>query len=256
MKLVINNHCHCKGELIRPYSLNKGFTLIEILIAMTLLSIMVMLLFASLKICADSWEKGEAKINQVNKMAVVYNFFQRHLAVAKPLWNDLNPNERSFAFQGKEQALQFVSAFPASAKRAGLQLFTLTLEQKDGQASIKVKIVPFFPVAKDKQWREEEVILMDRIAQFNLSYFGSEDGASDPVWLTEWLDKDHQPDLVKINMSIVNDESETADDILVFPEMIVAIKMIVDNSAMEGIQADDLVEENNSNNNNTVDTTE
>jgi general secretion pathway protein J len=218
---------------------------------MTLLSVMVMLLFASLKICADSWEKGEAKINQVNKMAVVYNFFQRHLAVAKPLWNESNPNERSFAFQGKEQALQFVSAFPASAKRAGLQLFTIALDQKDGQAVIKVKIVPFFNSAKNKQWREEEVILIKRVSQFNLNYFGSEDGASDAMWLSEWLDKDRQPDLVKINMSIINDETETVDDVLFFPEMIIPIRMIVDNSGVEAIQADESVDESNSDDNNT-----
>ena len=37
---------------------SKGFTLIEVLIALTLLSIMVVLLFTSLKICAYCWEKG------------------------------------------------------------------------------------------------------------------------------------------------------------------------------------------------------
>ncbi len=57
----------------------QGFTLIEVLIAMTLLSMMMVLLFASLKICADSWEKGENKINEVNEFAVVYYFFNQHL---------------------------------------------------------------------------------------------------------------------------------------------------------------------------------
>ncbi len=54
----------------------RGFTLIEVLIAMTLLSIMVVLLFSSLRICAQSWEQGENKITEVNEVAVVYNFFQ------------------------------------------------------------------------------------------------------------------------------------------------------------------------------------
>jgi general secretion pathway protein J len=58
-----------------PNSLHQGFTLIEVLIAMTLLGIMVVLLFSSLKICADSWEKGESKITDVNEVAVVFNFF-------------------------------------------------------------------------------------------------------------------------------------------------------------------------------------
>ena len=95
---------------------------------MTLLSIMVVLLFSSLKICADSWEKGESKITDVNEVAVVYNFFQRHLSVAKPLWNDLSEEEeKTFSFQGNAHSLQFISAFPASAGRSGLQLFSLDL---------------------------------------------------------------------------------------------------------------------------------
>ncbi|HEY8220174.1 MAG TPA: prepilin-type N-terminal cleavage/methylation domain-containing protein, partial [Methylobacter sp.] len=61
---------------------NAGFTLIEVLIAMTLLSLMVVLLFSSLRICAQSWEQGENKIAEVNEVAVVYNFFQKHLASA------------------------------------------------------------------------------------------------------------------------------------------------------------------------------
>jgi general secretion pathway protein J len=63
----------------------NGFTLIEMLIAISLLGIMVVLLFASLRIAAESWNSGEAKISEVNKKAVVYQFFKRHLSNVKPL---------------------------------------------------------------------------------------------------------------------------------------------------------------------------
>jgi hypothetical protein len=52
-------------------------------------------------------------------------------------------------------------------------------------------------------------------------------------------------------MSIINDETETADDVLFFPEMIIPIRMIVDNSGAEAIQADESVDESNSDDNNT-----
>ncbi len=73
----------------------KGFTLIEVLIGLTLLSIMVVLLFTSLKICADSWERGEKKIASVNEMAVVYHFFQEHLSVTKPILNETAGEEKT-----------------------------------------------------------------------------------------------------------------------------------------------------------------
>jgi general secretion pathway protein J len=171
----------------------RGFTLIEVLIAMTLLSIMVVLLFSSLKICADSWEKGESKITDVNEVAVVYNFFQRHLSVAKPLWNDFSGEEKTFSFQGKAQSMQFVSAFPASAARSGLQLFSIELQTEDNDQFINVTLTPFFPIAEGEKWHKEEVSLIEHVSDFTLAYFGSDDGVSEGSWREEWLNKEIQP---------------------------------------------------------------
>ena len=195
----------------------NGFTLIEVLIAMTLLSMMVVLLFSSLKICADSWEKGESKITEVNEIAVVYNFFQRHLSEVKPLWNDLSEEEKTFSFQGKAQSLQFVSAFPASAGRSGLQLFYIELQEEDNEQVIKVTLTPFFPVAEGEEWHKEEVSLIKHVSDFNLAYFGSDDEESEATWRNEWLDKGAQPRLVKISIGLEND--------IYWPEMIIDLKV-------------------------------
>jgi general secretion pathway protein J len=197
---------------------SKGFTLIEVLIAMTLLSIMVVLLFTSLKICADSWEKGESKITDVNDVAVVYNFFQRHLSEAKPLWNDLSSDEeKTFSFQGKAQSLQFVSAFPASASRSGLQLFSIDSQEEDNVPVVKVTLTPFFPVAEGEEWHKEEVTLIKHVSEFTLAYFGSDDGVSEGSWEDEWLDKEVLPQLVKINIELENG--------IFWPEMIIDLKI-------------------------------
>ena len=208
----------CRSFNLTPCTLSqRGFTLIEVLIAMTLLSMMVVLLFGSLKICADSWEKGESKITDVNEVAVVYNFFQRHLSVAKPLWNDLSDEEKTFSFQGKAQSLQFVSAFPASAGRSGLQLFSIELQKEDNEQVINVTITPFFRVAEGEEWHKEEVSLVRHVSDFNLAYFGSDDGVSEGTWQDEWLDKGVQPRLVKINIKLDNE--------IYWPEMIIDLKV-------------------------------
>ena len=214
-----------RGKVKRTCRLNPvpctlhlgGFTLIEVLIAMTLLSIMVVLLFSSLKICADSWEKGESKITDVNEVAVVYNFFQRHLSVAKPLWNDFSKEEKTFSFQGKAQSLQFVSAFPASAGRSGLQLFSIDLQEEDKEQIIKVTLTPFFPVGEGEEGHTEEVSLITHVSDFKLAYFGPDDDKSEDIWQNEWLDKDAQPRLVKINIKLENE--------IYWPEMIIDLKV-------------------------------
>jgi general secretion pathway protein J len=234
-----------------------GFTLIEVMIAMALLSIMVVLLFGSLRICAQSWEQGENKITEVNEVAVVYNFFQRHLSPAIPLWNDFiardgvyaanlpgasaasataatsqpgsgaaggqpgigaatDEADRVFSFQGKKQSLQFASVFPASAGRSGTQLFSIQPQQQDGEQVIMVTLTPFFPVAEGEEWRREEAVLLKHISGFALSYFGVDDGG-ESSWQDEWLEKDVQPQLVKISIN--------TDNGAFWPEMIIPLKV-------------------------------
>jgi len=195
---------------------SKGFTLIEVIIALTLLSIMVVLLFTSLKICADSWEKGENKINAVNEIAVVYNFFQHHLATAKPLFNTTATGEKSFSFQGNSQSMQFVSAFLASAGKLGLQLFSVTLLEEDNDQFINVALVPFISLEENKK-PSEEVTLIKHVSEFKLSYFGSEDGMTEGSWNEEWVDKAVLPGLVKINITLANG--------YFWPEMIFDLKV-------------------------------
>lgn len=197
---------------------SMGFTLIEVLIAMTLLSIMVVLLFASLRICAQSWEQGENKITEVNEVAVVYNFFQRHLSSAMPLWNDFaEKEETTFSFQGKKQSLQFVSVFPASAGRSGMQLFSIQSKEQDGEQVIKVTLTPFFPVIEGQDWQKEEVVLLRHVSGFTLAYFGAADDESESRWQEQWLEKDIQPQLVKIRINTTTG--------VFWPEMIIEIKV-------------------------------
>ncbi len=235
---------------------SMGFTLIEVLIAMTLLSMMVVLLFASLRICAQSWEQGENKITEVNEVAVVYNFFQRYLSSAIPLWNDFitkdgvyaegqqgagaaiardgvnagrgdrpvaptsaaseNQN-RTLSFQGKKQSLQFVSVFPASAGRSGMQLFSMQSQQQDGEQVIKVTLTPFFPVTEGERWRQEEVVLLRHVSDFSLAYFGVVGDAGESSWQDEWLEKNAQPRLVKVSIGTENGAF--------WPDMIIELKV-------------------------------
>lgn len=216
---------------------SNGFTLIEVLIGMTLLSLMVVLLFSSLTIGAKSWEQGEKKIAEVNEIAVVQQFFNHYLAHATPQWNDFEPEkERLFSFQGKEKSLQFVSAFPASAERSGLQLFSLELRKKNKQRFINVGLTPFFPLAEGEEFYQDDIELVENVARFELSYFGLNDETGEFGWQNEWLNKEQQPRLVKVLLEL--------DDGRYLPEIVVALNVdsSYSNVDLESVPTDDVEE--------------
>lgn len=201
----------------------QGFTLIEVLIAMTLLSIMVVLLFGSLKICAESWDKGESKMNQVNEIGVVYSFFQRQLTTAIPIWDDFSvADEKTFSFHGDEHSMQFVGEFPASASRGGLQLFSIDFDDKKSgrqivDTQINVTVKPFLPVLDDKDIAKEQVTLIKHVKALAFSYFGIDD-TSELSWQSTWLERDSLPQMVKIHIE--------REDGMYWPDMVVDMKLV------------------------------
>lgn len=203
-------------------SRQSGFTLLEVLIGMSIMSIMMLLLFASLRICVQSWNAGEKKITEVSQAAIVQNFLQSKLHATLPLDADFL-EEPQFSFQGGQEQLQFVAAMPASASRLGLQLFNLSMKKMAGEegSELLVDIQPFFPQG-DEQWNEEQVVILKKIHSLRFAYFGVDTegtalGNSAPVWQDDWEGKEALPRLVSIDIELTNGE--------VWPQLVVALKV-------------------------------
>jgi len=186
----------------------KGFTLIEVLIAMTLLSVLVVLLFSSLRTAAESWNVGERKVAEVNTKAVVYQFFKHHLTSIRPLpmlndeQNFLPENQQ--VFQGFPQSLRFVAALPAASARKGLQIFTIALDPEN-QSTLLVTLRPYRQTDADvdvEPVRPE--VLLENITGLRFSYFGKTEDVADQMWRDEWRIADRLPRLIKISIRLVD----------------------------------------------------
>ncbi|HIG64482.1 MAG TPA: prepilin-type N-terminal cleavage/methylation domain-containing protein [Methyloprofundus sp.] len=199
-----------------------GFTLLEVLLGMSIMSVMMLLLFASLRICVQNWNAGEKKIAQVSQAAIIQNFLQSKLHATVPL-DGAFLEEAQFSFQGSQDQIQFVAAMPASAGRLGLQLFKMNLQPsgRGEQGSyLQVEIQPFFPQGEgEEQGVEKPVIILRKIQRLQFAYFGSENAAknSDSSWQNDWLEKESLPKLVSIDIELVNGE--------VWPQLVVALKV-------------------------------
>jgi general secretion pathway protein J len=191
--------------------LQCGFTLIEVLLAMSLLALLVVLLAASLRIGADSWQAGEDKSSQSNRQAVVYQFFKQRISSLRPLPiiheipNGL-PGEQ--VFRGRMQELRFAAPLPAASARKGLQIFELYLDA----ARLWVRLTPYQQQSGEKP--DEPVELLAHIRQINFAYFGKVEENAPLQWQNDWLQFDRLPNLVKVSV-VLDDDSFWPD--MVFP---------------------------------------
>ncbi len=214
---------------------NQGFTLIEVLIAMTLLGVMVVLLFSSLRIAAESWNAGESKMAQVNQKAVVYQFFKRHLTTIRPLpILNIDPNnpEELQVFRGYPQTLRFAAALPASSARKGLQIFTIA-PNPENSSILMVSLVPYRLTETDQnQPPDRPEILLEDVAKLQFAYFGKTEDVAESQWREEWALADRLPSLIKVSI-VLKDGSY-------WPDMIFATK-ITQSANVETAEGDSAV---------------
>ena len=222
-----------------------GFTLLEVLIATSILGVMMLLLFGSLRVCSRSWVSGEEHIKSSSQMTVVQNFFRTYIEGAllvedniniEPLANqndnaginnEENQDEVIFSddqeisdqdqvsFQGNEHELQFVSVMPASAGRGGLQIFTIGLKQGETQQLV-VTIMPFNVLLDDTQDIQEEISILDKVKNFAITYWGTKQFSYEPEWNHEWNER-HLPKMVRIEIELENEPA--------WPTMIVSPRL-------------------------------
>ncbi len=212
-----------------------GFTLLEMIIAMTLLSILVTLLFASLKLAADSWQVGEAKIAQVNRKAVIYQFLKRNFAAIRPvpmLAVDGEAMENGMivpVFQGYSMSLRFAAPMPLSAARKGLQIFDLIASGND-LLSLRVSLTPYYQSASQAQnsGQKEQTVILDNIRSISFKYYGVRSEMDAAQWNDSWGETELLPKLIKVTI-LLDDGSYWPD--MVFPVLINAAPAPADNAA-------------------------
>lgn len=190
----------------------RGFTLLEVLIAMTLMSIMMVLLFGSLRIGATAWDSGEKRLDRSSQLLVVQSFLRRHLAAAIP-WRVGDPERLGAQFLGNRNGFDYVGFLPAQIK-PGLYRFHLFVDGRGERRSLKLGVTSL-DESGDAQPIEDLEILRD-IEDVKFAYLLRISPGAEPVWVEEWTE-DMIPAVVSIRVRPLGEEPWPA--ILVAPRL-------------------------------------
>ena len=87
----------------------QGFTLLELTVALLLLALMSSVLYGTLNLSANSWDRGEAKTTQVGDMRLTEEFLRQALTAQLPLRLH-KVLDQPLYFQGKSDSLAFAAA--------------------------------------------------------------------------------------------------------------------------------------------------
>lgn len=193
-----------------------GFTLIEMLLAISLLAMMMGMIYASLNVGIRAWDAGDSRVAEASNWRMVERFMRRELAQVFPTrWRGVaQPN---IAFEGTATSLRYVSALNLDAAlqngaSGGLQWAELAL--LDGGV-LQLNRQVFDTAAQDFSGLVSPsadavangalatpVRLMDGVRGLEIAYFGADSDLAEPTWRDEWRDMQRLPALIRIQVSV------------------------------------------------------
>ena len=166
----------------------RGFTLLEVLLATTLLAILLALLFSTLEVGGRLWSRTEERMEPLLGYWTLERFLRSALSRAK-LWT---VEGETFGLEGKRHRLVFVSTLPYAVALKGPQRFEIYRQGKELRVQIR------------SLWGEEEgpseVVLLDGVKEVQFRYFGRDSLEEEGSWHESWS-RDALPHLVEVTVA-------------------------------------------------------
>ena len=191
----------------------RGFTLVELLIAISLLGLISVVTYSAIWTASRSLQSVEQRVKLNDELRVTQEFFRQSLSQARAVMA-INESLMQVVFSGKKHTLSFVAPAPLQrGNSGGLYYYRFDLSGRGGKArSLRLSYRQYLVgVELDVGLQPQgESLLMEDVAVLSFSYYGSDEPGADGEWMTEWPRTDSLPQLVRIMLKNANsDEAST-----------------------------------------------
>jgi general secretion pathway protein J len=178
----------------RALAQEAGFTLIEVLLATLLMTVILAALATVTAQWLPNWNRGMARVQRAERLAMGLDRIVADLSVAEMI--PINGDAKTPLFEGSELAVTFVRTAVGPNARPGLEIIRL-VEKADSQGLAMVRERgPFVPMPSDAQIRfADQVVLIRSPFRVTFSYAGP-----GQVWQPDWRGQMQLPDMIRVTV--------------------------------------------------------
>lgn len=188
----------------KPVS-QSGFTLLEMLVAFSLVSLLFLALFASFNTIGRSWDAAESRIHKTEDMRLISDFLRRQLSQAMVVRIRDEDNLSIYAFEGDAEHVRYAAPLQPLQHQGGVFLIELAVVPGTEGKALEMLYAPYRPeLTWDEAFEDvEPVLVFDGLQDGGFEYFGVKELNSDddPEWVSEWEDIPLYPQMLKLRLA-------------------------------------------------------
>ena len=205
-KITVNprsDHAAAPGDGRTPANSRlRAFTLIEIMMAMAIFSMVVTAIYATWTLIIKSAKIGQEAAAQVQRERVTFRTFEDALVCARSFQADLQ--HYSFVVEnGSSPTLSFVARLPEFFPRSGrfgdfdVRRVTFSLESgTDGQQQLVLRQTPIL-METDETEQQFPFVLSRNVSKMEFELWDSRKGE----WVDEWTTTNEIPSMIHLTLT-------------------------------------------------------
>jgi len=171
-----------------------GFTLIEILTATLLMTVILAALATVTAQWLPNWNRGMARVQRAERLSIGLERALADLSVAEMI--PMNGDNKKPLFDGSELSVTMVRTAVGPNTRPGLEIIRLIEKADDQGLALVRERASFNPMPSDAQIRfADQVVLIRAPFRVTFSYAGL-----DQVWQSNWRDQMQLPSMIRVTV--------------------------------------------------------
>jgi len=214
----------------------SGFTLVELLLAITLLSILLALAYGGLHAATRATERGQKILEESGRLRMAHQFVRRQLNQAIPLAfvqgdNEAPESDQPEVFLGSAHSIRFVGPMPGYLGFGGPQVQQLSIVEGENGLELVLEHALLQGFEELQLTERDPILLIDHIAFAEFQFLRRGDDGDWLPWTDTWEEVGSLPSAIALDIEF---EEGTYSD---WPLMVAAVR--IDPSVVSRVQEDD-----------------
>ena len=173
---------------------NAGFTLLELIISITLVAIIVLIVAGAASLGYRSFNSGEKKLNAVERLRASLIIIDAQIQSGVPLTLE-DGGVKQYYFVGEQDSLKFSTNHSIWGGQRGYVIVNYRVETDE-----KGKRTLFASEYKVGMEIQKETKLLEGFNEITFDYFSQDVTEEEGEWITQWVDEEMMPTKIKLKL--------------------------------------------------------
>ncbi len=219
-----------------------GFTLVEMLLAMTLMSMLMALAYGGLRASTRATDRGQVILEESSRIRMAHQFVRKQLNQMIPLVFmeseaiKSEDGEQRMVFTGSSDKIRFVARMPGYLGFGGPQVQELTFERGEKGLALVISHALLQGFEEQKLYERAPIVLLEGIDQAQFQFLGLDEEGELSTWSNAWEDPEKLPLAVSLDIEF-NEEVYVR-----WPLLTASVR--IDAAALRGLAPDQGREQN------------